>query len=232
MRFIIITAACLALLTASGEAQQYGLTFNFAPNPGASLQLNGAADSMSFNNGTNGWQCQVVGEVGGSSAMGLNASVNSTNPGGSFSYGPIFTSGSNAFQVQYATVLAPLGDFVMSDGSGSTDLTGTINWIDVATYGNGIDFLYGFIDINFSNLEYSGSNPDLQYLVALSQRLTRGSVDLSLQFLTTETLTELSTGAGPSLITSYSGSISFIPEPSTLALSGLGGLVLVRLRRR
>jgi hypothetical protein len=218
MKCIIATVAGLALMAASSEAQ---LTLDFASNPGASIQFNGAADSFSFNNGNNGWQWNVTSEVGGLSAVGLNASVNN----GPFSYGPITTSGSGGFQVQYATVLGPLGNLVMSDGS--VNLTGTVNWIDVATYGTGVGLLNAALDINVSNIHYSGSNPDFQYLVANQP----GSMDVSFQFSTSETLTQLSTGTGPYL-TSYSGSISVVPEPSTLALTGLGGLFLLRLRRQ
>lgn len=217
--FWLITAAGLALLTTSSEAQP---TLWFAPNPGGSLQFNGDADSFSFNNGTNGWQWNVAVEIGGASAVGLNASVKN----GPFSYGPITNSGSGGFQLQYATALGPPGKFVLSDGAGS-DLTGTVNWIDVATYGSGVGLLNAAIDINLSNFQYSGSNPDLQYLVANQQ----GSMDVSFQFATAETLTELSTGPGPYLTTSYSESIP-IPEPSTLALAGLGALALLHLRRR
>ena len=213
---MIIAATGLVLLTASSQAQ---LTLNFASNPGASVQFNGAADSFSFNSDNNGWQWNVTSEVGGSSALGLNASVNNSP----FSYGPITTSGS----VQYATVLGPLGNLVMSDGA--ANLMGTVNWIDVATYGAGSGLFNASLDINVSNIHYSGSNPDLQYLVANQP----GSMDVSFQFSTTETLTQLSTGDGP-YSTSFSGSLSVvpIPEPSTLALTGLGAMFLLRLRRR
>src|SRR5689334_3227601 len=214
MKSIIFAISGLALMTASSPAQ---LTLNFSSNVGASVQFNGSASSFSFNNGNNGYQWNVTDEVGGSSALGLNASVNN----GPFSYGSITIAGS----VQYATVLGPLGNLVMNDGV--ANLTGTVNWIDVATYGVGAGVLNASLDVNVSNLHYSGSNPDLQYLVAHQP----GSMDVSFQFPTSFTLTELSTGTGP-YETSYSGSISVVPEPSTLALAGLGGLVLLHLRRR
>jgi hypothetical protein len=114
---------------------------------------------------------------------------------------------------------------VLFDGVGN--LTGTVNWIDVATYGVGSGVLNATLDVNVSNISYSGSNPDLQYLVAHQP----GSMDVSFQFPTSATLTELSTGTGPYL-TSYSGSLSVVPEPSTLALAGLGGLALLLRRRK
>ena len=202
-------------MTASSRAQ---LTLNFASNTGSSVQFNGTASTFDFNNGNNGYQWNVTSEVGGSSALGLNASVNN----GPFHYGPITIAGS----VQYATVTGPLGNLVLFDGA-ANNLSGTVNWIDVATYGVGSGVLNATLDVNVSNITYSGSNPDLLFLVAHQP----GSMDVSFQFPTSSTLTELSTGTGPYL-TSYSGSISVVPEPSTLALAGLGGLALLLRRRK
>jgi hypothetical protein len=214
MKRIILAFAGLALLVPSSQAQ---LTLNFAANSGSSIQFNGVASSFNFNNGNNGFQWTVTDEVGGSSAIGLNASVNN----GPFIYGPITTAGS----VEYATVLGPLGGLVMHSASG--DLTGTVNWIDVATFGLGGGAINASLDVNVSNIHYSGTNPDLLFLVANQP----GSMDVSFQFASSRTLLELSQGTGPYL-TSYSGSLSVVPEPSTLALAGLGGLALLHLRRR
>lgn len=214
MKCIILTIAGLALLVPPSQAQ---LTLNFAANTGSSVQFNGAASSFNFNNGNNGFQWTVTDEVGGSSSVGLNASVLN----GPFLYGPITTAGN----VEYATVLGPLGNLVIHSASG--DLTGTVNWIDVATFGLGGGAINASLDVNVSNIHYAGINPDLLYLVANQP----GSMDVSFQFASSRTLTELSTGTGPYL-TSYSGSLSVVPEPSALALAGLGGLALLHLRRR
>jgi len=214
MKHIILAFAGLALLVPPSQAQ---LTLNFANNTGASVQFNGAASSFNFNNGDNGYQWTVTDEVGGSSSIGLNASVNN----GPFLYGPITTAGN----VEYATVLGPLGNLVMHSASG--DLTGTVNWIDVATFGLGGGAINASLDVNVSNIHYAGVNPDLQYLVANQP----GSMDVSFQFASSRTLLELSQGTGPYL-TSYSGSLSVVPEPSALALAGLGGLALLLRRRK
>ena len=214
MKCTIFTVAGLVALAATSQAQ---LTLNFAANTGSSVQFNGSTYSFDFNNGDNGYQWNVIDEVGGSSAIGLNASVGN----GPFLYGPITTAGI----VQYATVLGPLGNLTIHDTGG--DLTGTVNWIDVATFGIGGGAINASLDVNVSNIHYSGANVDLLYLVANQP----GSMDVSFQFPTSRTLTQLSTGTGPYL-TSYSGSLSVIPEPSTLALVSSFGLSLLHLRRR
>ncbi len=219
MKSIILAISGLALTIVSSPAQ---LTLNFANNIGATVQFNGSAYSFNFNNGNNGYQWNVTSEVGGSSALGLNASVGN----GPFQYGPITTANSGGLQIQYATVIGPLGNLVLSDGV--ANLTGQVNWIDVATYGLGTGVLNASLDVNVSNIQYSGSNPDLQYLVTHQP----GSMDVSFQFPTSSTLTELSSGTGPYLNDSFSGSLSVVPEPSALALAGLGGLVLLSLCRR
>jgi hypothetical protein len=56
-------------------------------------------------------------------------------------------------------------------------------------------------------------------------------MDVSFQFPVSATLLQLSSGTGPYL-TSYSGSISVVPEPATLALAGLGGLAMLQIRRK
>jgi len=200
----------------------YGqLTLNFAANTGTALQFNGASDSFQFSSGTNGFQWHITTESGGSSALGLNGSFNS----GPFHYGPITSTGSGLTLVQKATVTGPLANFIINDGSGN--LSGTVNLLDVetfATVGGGMD---ANLTVNLTGVTYSGSNPDLLFLKAHQP----GTLDLSFQFSPGMTLTQLSTGTGP-FVTSYSGSLMVVPEPSALALAGLGGLILLHLRRR
>lgn len=197
------------------------LSLNFSVNTGGTLQFNGASDSFQFNPSTNGYQWHITTETGGSSSIGLNGSfVN-----GPFSYGPITSTGSGLTLVQEATVLSPLAGLEISDGTGL--LTGTVNFINIATFATAGGGVNANLTVNLTGVTYSGSNPDLE-LVKAEQP---GTVDLSFQFSPGMTLTQLSTGTGPYL-TSYSGSLSVVPEPSTLALTGLGGLVLLHLRRR
>ena len=197
------------------------LALDFSANTGATLRFNGASDSFQFTTATNGYQWHITTESGGSSAIGLNGSFNN----GPFVYGPITSTGSGITLVQQAAVTGPLANLVISDGSGN--LSGTVNFINVATFATAGGGVNANLTVNLTGVTYSGSNPDLELLKAEQP----GTLDLSFQFSPGETLTQLSTGTGP-YSTSFSGSLSVVPEPSTLALTGLGGLVLVHLRRR
>jgi hypothetical protein len=212
---LLLSLTCL-------NASALGLILNFGPTTGSSIQFNGNQNSFQFNNGNNGYQWYISTETGGSSAVGLNGSV----LGGPFSYGPITVSGSGLSQVQSATVLGPLGTLDINAGP-LDDLTGTVNWINIATF-FGIGGLNANVNVNLSNVSYSGSNPDLQTLKANQP----GILDVSFQFAPGETLTQLSTGTGP-YTTSFSGTLTTaVPEPTTLALAGLGGLSLLLFRRQ
>src|SRR5208282_5868643 len=83
-------------------------------------------------------------------------------------------------------------------------------------------FINANLSVNLTGVSYSGSNPDLVYLTANQP----GSVDLAFQFSPGMTLQQLSSGSGGYDSTSYNGSIavSAVPEPSSLAMSALGGL--------
>jgi PEP-CTERM motif len=202
------SVVAVALLLTSQNASALSLVLNFGPTDGSSIQFNGNQNSFQFNPG--------------GSAVGLNGSVLN----GPFNYGPITISGSGISQVQSATVLGPLGSLVINNGP-LDNLTGTVNWINIATY-FGIGGLNAQVNVNLSNVSYSGSNPDLQTLQANQP----GIVDVSFQFAPGETLTQLSTGTGP-YTTSFSGSITTaVPEPASIALAGVGGLTLLLFRRR
>jgi len=218
-----IAGATAVIGMALWAVPSYGqpLALDFSANTGSTLRFNGASDSFQFITATNGYQWHVTTETGGSSALGLNGSFGS----GPFSYGPITSTGSGLTLVQQATVTGPLANLMINDGSGN--LTGTVNFISIATFATAGGGMNANLTVNLTGVTYSGSNPDLELLKAEQP----GTLDLSFQFSPGETLSQLSTGTGPYL-TSYSGSLSVVPEPSTLALTGLGGLVLLGLRRR
>lgn len=214
-----VTIAVLALLVASSFGQ--GLTLNFAADTNATIQFNGASDSFQFAANNTGDQWYITTESGGSSAIGLQGLFNN----GPFFYGPIASTGSGLTLVQQATVLGPLANIVISDGTVS--LSGTVNFEKIATFATSTGDINANLAVNLTGVTYSGSNPDLAFLDASQP----GTLSLSFNFSPGKTLTQLSTGSGP-FTTSYSGSIVVVPEPGTLSLAGLGGLAAWLLRRR
>jgi len=210
----------LSLAAASAYGQ---LDLNFSATTGGALQFNGSSNSFQFNNGPSGYQWDVT-SGGSGSAIGLLGSISAPGP---FTYGSISSTGSGITLIQDALVTGPLGHFVINDGLGNL-LTGTVSWGDVATFatsGGGMDTQ---ANIDLTGMSYGGTNPDLQQLANdVSATLT-----VSFQFAGTgQTLTSLSTGAGP-YVTSFSGSIIGVPEPSSLALLAFGGLSMLHFYRR
>ena len=146
--------------------------------------------------------------------------------GGPWSYGAITVSGVD----QSANVTTPTGTFAIDDGIGQL-ATGNINWVQVTThsYVGGVN---AAATVNISGMTYTGLNSDLLALVAGGN----GSVTLSFTFNPGKTLMQLTTGTGQ-YITSYSGSLSAVPEPPTMIAGALlllpfGASTLRILRRR
>jgi hypothetical protein len=221
-----IIVALVGLASSAVVSQAQGL--NFSSSPGSTIQFNGGAQSFQFNSSTfsgfgnvyNGTQWFVGSENGGTgSAIGLFGSVGN----GPFSYGPITVAGPE----QSALLLGPLGALDIKDGLGF-DVTGNVDWVQINTF-NFSGALNAALVVNISDLSYAGSNADLQSLVAGGS----GQVTLTFQFSPGETLSQLSSGSSP-FTTSYSGSISPTPEPTTvgLLLLGLGGVITARVFRK
>jgi hypothetical protein len=108
----------------------------------------------------------------------------------------------------------------ISDGVGNF-LTGNVNWIQVATF-NSAGAINASLTVNVTGLAYAGTNPDLVTLVAGGT----ASMNLSFQFSPGETLFQLTSGVVP-YNTSFSGSISVVPEPMSAGVLLLGFGVLV-----
>jgi hypothetical protein len=224
-KFGTMTAAMLTVSAASVYAQN--LTLNYGPLTGSAIIFGGSSHTFNFTQGTvsasnpNGNQFDVTGEtLNGNPYAGTALGVQGDIFNGPFTYGAI--SGS---AIQTASVLSPSGTLDIYDGLGGT-LSGTVNFIDITTVLLTGGQINDNLVINLTGISYNGMNPDLAFVNANQP----GELNVSFQFSPGETLTQLSTGAGGAF-TSYNGSISVtaVPEPTTLAMSGLGALAALGL---
>jgi hypothetical protein len=222
-----LAMAGLALSVVTSQAQ---LSLNFANTTGSTIQFNGTASSFQFNASTSmlyggiffGTQWWITSETPGGTgpATGLFGVVNNSP----FSYGPITTVITGTDTNESAYVTGPLGALAINDGVGNF-LTGNVNWIQVVT-DNSIGGLNASLNMNVTGLAYAGTNPDLETLVAEGP----GSMSVSFQFSPSETLAQLTSGSSP-YRTSFSGSISVVPEPMSAGVLLLGLGVLVCFQR-
>jgi hypothetical protein len=231
MKKILLAASIAALALLSSSAAHAQITLDFVANKGATLQFNGATKSslpsFQFDSDTDGYQFNITDEQGGTGvALGLDGSI-IPSLGSVFTYGPITTYHvTPTIEVQTAPV-TPTGTISISDG-GTHDLTGTVNFGTITTVSSGGGLNTTDLDVNLTDLSYSGTNVDLKELVADQP----GVLDISFQFGHAEDLTALSE-LTTSLMTSFSGTIEEVPEPSTWAmLIGGMGVLLVGMRFR
>jgi hypothetical protein len=192
------------------------ITLNFQNLNGTVVSF--AGDSTFSFTSTNGYQFSISSVTGGvGDSVGLNGYV---APGGPFTIGTITTSGS----IQSAPVTGT-GTLHITDAL-ATDLTGTIEWVDITTIGvGGIVNLSG--TLNLTSINYPGANSDLGALAAAGS----ASDVVTFQFVPAQTLTQLANTGGQ---TSYSGTILAVPEPAsvTLVVVGLMGLLAFCHRRK
>jgi hypothetical protein len=228
LTYILATSA-IGLVTAVNLGAQ-GL--NFASTPGSTIQFNGNQSTFGYSPSASsifggiflGSNWEVGSENGsGTAAIGLLGTFNS----GPFTIGTITTVVTGPNVDESAPVTGPGGVLSINDGSGF-NLTGNVNWVDIAThnYAGGIN---SKLVVNVTDLSYGGSNPDL---AALSHAGS-GQLDLTFQFAPGLSLADLTSGSGP-YNTSFSGSLTVVPEPTSTAclLLGLGALTVTRIVRQ
>ena len=210
MKMFIRSLTAVVGLALSAATSHATLSLDFSSTVGSTIQFNGSADSFQFNTSTtpgySGSQFYITSENGGAGDGTLAVGLFGVFNNGPFNYDNITSGGG----LQSATVTGPLASLVLSDGLGN-NLTGTVNWVEITTLGSagGIN---GDLIINLTGLAYSGSNQDLKTLVAASE----GALDLTFQFGSGMTLSQLSSGSG-GYTTSFSGSMSVqtaVPEVS------------------
>jgi hypothetical protein len=225
MKHKITKIALLAAgLVAATVTSQAALSLNFSNledttiqfGAGSSFQLNPTAGSLATP------QFEITSSLGGTgSANGLFGWIN----GNPWTIGAITTSGN----LQTASVTGAAFLF-LNDGAGN-DLTGNLNWVTIHTF-NSAGGINAALALNVTGLTYAGGNADLLTLAAGGT----GSLNLTFQFSSGATLTDLTTGTSAQ-VTSYSGSLAVVPEPSTMIAGALlllpfGATTLRILRKR
>src|SRR5258708_7824296 len=212
LRFCAATIVLLLSLSFQAKA----ITLNFQ-------SLNGTVISFTSNStfgftSTNGYQFSISSVAGGiGDSVGLDGYL---APGGPFTIGAITTNAG----LQSAPVTGTSTLHITDNAT--LDLTGTIDWISIGTINTlGIINLNG--QVNLTAITYTGANSDLTALAAAGS----ATDVVTFQFVPAKDLTQLSTTGGE---TSYSGSITTVPEPGAwvLVVMGTGLGVFLRGRRQ
>lgn len=181
----LAVVAGLAMSAATSQAQVM-LNFsggNIVFTPGGSFTFAGTGFTVTTATGT---------DVGGD--IGLTGTIS-----GNYTFGPV--SGSNPY-------VAPV------QGTGSLSLSGltaTVSFIEMSSFNQGTT-INDQLQINLSNVSYSGGNPDLSALAASGIAVMDVVVPgYNVEQLYTNSVTD-----------SYSGTItSAVPEPSTIVAGAL-----------
>jgi len=206
-------AATIALLL-SLSFQAKAITLNYQGLDGTVISF--ATNSTFSFTSTNGYQFSISSVAGGiGDSVGLDGFL---APGGPFTIGAVTTNGG----LQSAPVTGTSTLHITDNAT--LDLTGTINWINIGTVNVlGIINLNG--QVNLTGITYTGTNSDLQALAAAGS----ASDVVTFQFVPAKDLTTLKTQGGQ---TSYSGSITTVPEPGAWVLVAMGTGLGVFLRGR
>lgn len=214
--FLILASALVAKTANAGP-----VSFDFASVSGSSIQFTGTGDTIDFPDDPITGYDFVITDSSSPSLNNLKGNI-----GGTFNVGTI----SGPTNAEYATITTSNGTLSVFDGS--TTLTANLDWKDIQVYNSlaGVMNGSGLINLGLSSISYTGSNTGLLDILNAADR----SVVLTFQFspLKKKSLTDLMTDTKVT-VTSFSGSVSAVPEPSAcLMLGGTAVGLLLFVRRR
>ena len=215
--FLTVLIVALALVAQTASAGQ--VSFDFASLTGASIKFTGTGDKIEFPNAPLGYDFAIT-DATSPGLAGLSGNI-----GGTFVVGTISSPLSG---VEQALVTTSNGSFSVYDGV-TASLTADLDWKDITVYNKLSGVMNGTGIANLSNIAYTRSNSDLVAIRDGQQQ----TVVLTFQFspLKKKSLTDLMTD-GQVNSTSYSGSLSSVPEPSALVLLAGAAIGLVAFVRR
>jgi hypothetical protein len=215
--FLSILIVTLSLVAQTANADL--ITCDFSNLSDATIRFTGTGRLIEFP--STGLRDFVVTDATSPNLGGLQGNID-----GTFVVGLITVTGT----MEQASVTTTDGLFSIDDGHGNT-LKADLDWKDILVYTKMFGFMNILGDVNLANVTYAGSNTDLLAIKNGGDQ----SVVLSFTFspVAKKSLVQLMT-PGEVNSTSYSGSLSAVPEPSSCVLLGMAafGLLTCAVRRR
>ena len=192
---------------------------DFANIPGANIRFDGSTDTLTFADTGFGFR---INDSATPDLIGLYGTISGTFKVGAITGDPLIS--------QTAPVTSLGGTLGIYDGTHW--LTADLDWKDITVANKMVGFTNGLGAVNLSHVSYSGDDTELQALANDSDPTVVLSFLLSPS--KKQSLTDLMAD-GKTTTASYSGSLSAVPEPSSVAMWGgmaIGLWLVSRIRRK